>query len=185
MIFNIFLLILSIIIIFGIYILLRSNDSNVDNADYLIVLGHKLTNNKPNRVLLYRLNGTLDYARQNNCKIILCGGITLNNTKSEASIMKEYLLNNKIDENRIILEDKSTDTVENISNCKEYIKSKSNIVLLSSNYHIVRSKMICKLFGLNVKGIGVYTPVCELLKHLIIEEIFIFIHYFRIKKKGA
>lgn len=184
MIINILIILIIFIFLYGIVLLVSAyKDSDVNNADYLIVLGHKLSNNMPNEVLKYRLRAALKYSDNNpNTKLILSGGITKNNTVSEASVMKEYLIKNGLEADRIILEDKSMDTIENIRNCKKYIERNSKIVLLSSNYHIVRSKMICKLVGLNVKGIGAYTPIVILLKHLIIEEIFIFIHYFRIKK---
>lgn len=187
MIINILLAILIVIIIYALLIIILAYiDSDTNNADYLIVLGHKLHNDLPNEVLKYRLRGALKYADNNmNTKIVLSGGKTKGNTISEASVMKEYLIKNGIDSRRIILEDKSTDTVENISNCKTYIDINSKVVLLSSNYHIVRSKMICRLLGLKVKGIGVFTPIISLIKHIAIEELFIFIHYFRIKNKGA
>lgn len=183
MIINILLIIISIIIIYGLIILLGSFDSNTDNADYIIVLGHQLDNDKADEVLKYRLRKTLKYLDEYDCKCILSGGITSNNTKSEASIMKEYLIKNGISESRIICEDKSTDTIENINNCIKLIESNKKVVLISSNYHILRSKMICRLLGLRVKGIGVYTPILDLLKHIPIEEVFIFIHYFRTKNK--
>lgn len=184
MIIKIAFIILGIIFVYGAIILLCSFDHNTNYADYLIVLGHKLKNDCADDVLLYRLKETLKYA-QNNKKttIVLSGGITKGNTVSEAYIMKQYLVLNNVDETRIILEDKSTDTVENIENCLEYINKENKVVLISSNYHILRSKMICKLLGIDVLGIGVYTPIFELTKHLLIEELFIFIHYNRIKKK--
>lgn len=185
MISKILLLILTAIIVFGIFILLLSKDSDVDNADYVIVLGHKLNNNHADETFKYRLRKALEYADNNpNSKFVLSGGITKGNTISEAQIMKDYLTKNGV-ANELILEDKSIDTVENIINCKNYIDNKQKVVLISSNYHIVRSRMICRLLGLKVKGIGVYTPIFVLLKHLPIEELFIFIHYFRIKKRGA
>lgn len=185
MIIKILLIVSAIILVYGLLILIGSFGLNTDNADYIIVLGHKLNNNKISNVLEYRLNKVLEYSENNNCKIILSGGITSNNTISEAEVMKDYLVNNGINESRIILEDKSTDTVENIRNCKEYVDSKSKIVVISSNYHIVRAKMICRLLGLNAKGIGTYTPIIDLIIHLAIEEVFIFINYFRIIRKDV
>lgn len=183
MIIRVLILLLLIIIIYGLVILLGSLDYDTENADYIITLGHALKNDEIDSVLRYRLKKTLKYLDIYDSKVILSGGITHNNTSSEAYVMKEYLIKNGISDKRIILEDKSIDTIENIKNCVEYIKPNSKVVIISSNYHILRAKMICKLYGLNVKGIGTYTPFVELIKHLIIEEIFIFVHYFRIKKQ--
>ena len=183
MLFKTLLIIFLFLLLYSLIILLGYFDSDTDNADYLIVLGHKLDNDCIDKVLRYRLKKTVDYLDRNiNTVVILSGGITPNNTKSEASVMKEYLIKNGI-QNRIILEDKSCDTVENIANCKNIIKDNSKIVLISSNYHVLRAKLICKLNGLKVKTIACYTPLLELIKHLFIEMIFIPIHYFRIRKK--
>ena len=184
MIFKILIALLLLIVIYGLIILLGCFDFDTDDADYILVLGHKLENDKADEVLKHRLRKTIKYLDNNpNTKVILSGGITKDNTISEASCMKDYLVKNGIDTNIITLEDKSTDTVENIENCLNYINQKDKITLISSNYHVLRSKMICRLLGLKVKGIGCYTPIIDLLKHIPIEEVFIFIHYFRIKKK--
>lgn len=183
MIIRIILIWISIIVLYGLIILLGSINFNTENADYIIVLGHKLEKNKADEVLKYRLRRTLKYLDTYDCKCILSGGITSGNTLSEATIMKEYLIKNGIDTCRIITEDRSTDTIENIENCIKLIEPNKKVILISSNYHIVRAKMICNLLGLKVKGIGTYTPVIDLLKHIPIEEVFIFIHYFRIKRK--
>lgn len=184
MIFKILISLLLLIVIYGLIIILGCFDTNTENADYVLVLGHQLENDKADEVLKYRLRKTIKYLDKNpNTKVVLSGGITKNNAISEASYMKDYLVKNGINPSIITLEDKSTDTVENIENCLNYINKKDKITLISSNYHVLRAKMICNLLGLKVKGIGCYTPILDLLKHIPIEEVYIFIHYFRIKKK--
>jgi len=170
-----------LLISYGLVIILGSFDKNTDDADYLIVLGHALNNNKADNVLIYRLEKATYYLKKFNCKVVLSGGITKNNTISEAQVMKEYLIAQNINESRIILEDKSIDTVENIKNCLNYIDSTKKVTLISSNYHVFRSKMICKLLGLNVNVIGTFTPILEFIKHMFIEEVFIIINYVRLK----
>ena len=176
--------ILLIIIIYGLLILILGINFDTDSADFLIVLGHKLNKDKIDDVLKYRLDKTIKYSKNNpNTKIVLTGGITKNNTLSEAYVMQEYLIKNGIDSSLIILEDKAKDTIENIHNSLDYIDSNSKTIVLSSNYHVFRAKVICYLLGLKVKTIGVYTPMIQLILHLPIEEIFIFIHSYRIKKQ--
>ena len=185
MLIKILLIVLFIIVLYAILILILPIDRNVDNAEYAIILGHKLNNNEISDVLRYRLKKSIKYIDKNpKTKIVLSGGITENNTVSEASVMQEYLIKNGIDSNSIILEDKSLDTVENINNCLNYIDPNSKVLIISSNYHILRSKMICKLLGFkNIKALGCCTPILDLIKHLAIEEVYMFIHYFRIKNR--
>ena len=172
-----------LIILYALIILLFGISFNTKNADYIILLGHKLINNQPSEVLKYRIKTTLRYLKSNDkCKIVLSGGITSNNTVSEAEIMMKMLLENNVDKNRIILEDKSIDTVENFINCYKYIPHNNKIVIISSNYHLLRSKMISRLLGVKTKAIGSYTPIKDLIIHLGIEEVYLIKHYIRIKK---
>lgn len=183
MIIRVILIIVFIYLLLGFVIVQLGKSFDTDNADYLIILGHKLSNNKPDEVLLNRLRKALEYIDENEqCNIVLSGGITSNNTISEAQIMRTYLIKNGVNSNRIILEDKSIDTVENIRNSCNYILPDKKIAILSSSYHTLRARMICKECGLNVKTIQAKTPLFELIKHTIIEIIFIPVNYFRLKK---
>ena len=63
--------------------------------------------------------------------------------------MKEFLLNNDIDERKILIENKSTTTEENIINSLEILKSKNlienkSIVLVSNQVHLRRIGMELK-----------------------------------------
>ena len=183
MIIKILLVLFAIYVIYSLIILLGCFDNDTDNADYVITLGHKLVNDKPDEVLRNRLKATLKYADLNeNCLFILSGGKIENNTISEAEFMKNYLIKNGIDSNRLLIEDKSLNTIQNIQNSKDLIDTSKKIVIITSNYHMFRTKMICKNLGLNVHGISTKTPILELLKHLLIEQIFIIKNYFDTKK---
>lgn len=50
--------------------------------------------------------------------VVVSGGQGMDEEVSEAFAMKEYLTNKGISEDRIIMEDKSTNTLENIKNTK-------------------------------------------------------------------
>lgn len=186
MIIRILFTIILVYLLIGILIVIFGHSFDTENADYLIVLGNCLIDNKPSLILKNRLRKALQYIDKNDtCKIILSGGVTKNNTISEAEYMKTYLVKNGIDNNRIILEDKSIDTVENIMNCRSIIESNSKVVVLSSSYHTLRARMICKLCGLKVKTIQAHTPIKDFIKHIGIEILYIPIHYRRITKKQS
>jgi hypothetical protein len=88
-----------------------------------------------------------------------------------ANVGSEYLTALGIDEERLIKEDKSTDTIENIKNSFEYITINSKIAVLSSQYHVFRAKLICKRLGLDVVGIGCYAPVTLYPNQLLFEKL--------------
>jgi len=147
-------------------------DSGTENADTVLVLGYQLDDNEMTSTLKYRLDKTYQYAINNpNSHFVLCGGITRENTVSEAEVMKKYLLSKGIEETRMTCEDQSTDTIENIQNSLKYIDKQSNIIVLSSNYHVYRAKLICEKAGLEVKTLGSKAPIYLIPHQCLLEKI--------------
>ena len=91
-------------------------------------------------------------------KAVCCGGCFRKEQKiSEAEIIKRFLVNNGIDENRILLEDKSTTTYENFDFALKIIENDSGktvndtkIAFLTSDYHVFRSGVIAKQMGIKI-----------------------------------
>ena len=171
-----------IILVYGFVILLSALIQHKKSADFLIILGSGLEDNKPNKQMIDRLNRAIEYLNSYDCNaIIVTGGLTHNNTISEAEVMKNYLLEKGILK-KIIVEDKATNTIENIHNSSMYFQRRDRLVLVSNDYHILRSKMICRMFDYkNVKSISCKTSFKDLLIHIPIEEVFIIIDFFKIK----
>lgn len=92
------------------------NGHHVDKEkpDYLMVLGAGLRGTKISTSLLYRLETALDFHElYPDVKIIVSGGQGEGEKISEASAMRNFLVDNGVDSSQIIMEDKSTDTYEN------------------------------------------------------------------------
>ena len=84
----IFLVILSLIIS-------KMNVKPVKNLDYILVLGAQVKESGPSVILRYRLDRTVSYLKENdNTLVIVSGGQGANEKATEASVMKEYLVNN-------------------------------------------------------------------------------------------
>lgn len=84
----IFLVILS-------FIISKMNVKPVKNLDYIIVLGAQVKESGPSVVLRYRLDRAVSYLKENdNTLVIVSGGQGANEKATEASVMKEYLVNN-------------------------------------------------------------------------------------------
>ncbi len=84
----IFLVILSLIIS-------KMNVKPVKNLDYIIVLGAQVKESGPSVILRYRLDRAVSYLKENdNTLVIVSGGQGANEKATEASVMKEYLVNN-------------------------------------------------------------------------------------------
>lgn len=129
-----------------------------DDCDYLMVLGGNVFGaDTPSPQLLERMKAAAAYCKENEkCFIVPCGGcFRPEQKKSEAQIIASYLVEQGIDEGRIVLEDKSTTTYENFEFALEIIKNHSGkpvnenkIAFLSSDYHIHRASIIAKRCGL-------------------------------------
>ncbi len=140
-----------------------------DDCDYLMILGGDIIGaDTPSPQLFERMKAAAIYLKENrDCIIVPCGGcFREGQKKSEAEIIASYLIQEGIDGDRIILEDRSTTTFENFLFAAEIIKNHSkknindaNIAFLSSTYHIYRSSVIAKACGIeNVGKVSCVTP---------------------------
>lgn len=163
---------LTIQAILSIVILCNSISFDTSKADKVFVLGYQLENNQMTSTLVSRVDKAYDYAKENpDSVIIVSGGVTGKNKVSEASLMKNALISFGLDEGRIITEENSKDTIENIKYCKNLISSGEDVVIISSHYHCARIKLIAKEQGLEVKTIGANCPINLLMNQLMIEKI--------------
>lgn len=132
-----------------------------NNADYLIVLGAGLKKNKPTLALKYRIETAAEYAKENpKTKIIVSGGQGKDELISEAECMKIELIKLGIEEERIIKEDLSTNTYENMKYSKKYIQDYElkNGIVVTNDYHLYRSIKLAEKQGLNIVGLPAKTP---------------------------
>ena len=154
-------IIIPILLLFEIPILNASHSDLPENTDYLILLGAGVNGTTPSLSLLDRLESTTTYLKTHpNCMIIVSGGQGYGEEISEAEAMETYLLNQGIDPQRIIKEDRSTNTVENITYSYQLIPNQNEdpiVAIVSSEYHIFRAKFIANQLGHNVYALAAPT----------------------------
>ena len=129
-----------------------------EDLDYLFVLGDHIEGEEtPGKSLVRRIVRAYEYLTEHPDTIaITCGGcFREGQKKSEAQIIKEFLMRMGISEDRILLEDKSTTTNENFLFGKEILEnhaskplSELNVGFLTSDYHLFRAGLIAKINGL-------------------------------------
>ena len=119
----------------------------------VIILGLALENGKPVRDLYYRVETGQKYWEQHDdVTLILTGGNPDKSGKTEADVMHDILAERGVPEERMYLENKSENTVENFENTAKMIDPATPIVLVSSNYHMSRAVRLAKQAGLtNIK----------------------------------
>jgi uncharacterized SAM-binding protein YcdF (DUF218 family) len=135
-------------------------------ADYIIILGARVKGEVPSLALQYRIDSAALYMKNNQQTIaIASGGQGAGEDISEAESIKRGLVQHGIHESRILLEDKSTDTVENIKYSKKLIPQNLHTGLLVTNdFHLYRAKSIARDQGLNLEGLPAKTPVVAIPK---------------------
>lgn len=162
-------------------IISKMNIKIENNLDYIIVLGAQVKSSGPSIVLKYRLDEAIKYLNENeNTLVVVSGGKGINEPDAEANIMKNYLINNGINEEKIIVEDKSHSTKENIINSKQLIEKDKNVGIVTNNFHVFRAMQIASENGLNAKGIPskstfIYLPN-NLLREFFAEIKFLIFH---------
>lgn len=149
--------------------------------DYLLILGCRVRGNEAEKTLYMRAEKAAEYLKEHkNTVAIACGGIVHKDQYiSEAEAIRGILISKGIEKERIILEDKSTTTVENFLNAKKIIDSLGSfnterIAFLSSEFHLLRAAFIAKKKAFSCQTVAAPSPKKELLKNYI-REYFAFI----------
>lgn len=127
------------------------------DLDYIIVLGAHMKENGPSTILKMRLDKALSYLKDNpDTIVIVSGGQGSDEPVSEAQGMYDYLVQNGVAGDKIIMEDQSKNTYENLKFSADYINMKENSVgVVTSNFHVYRSVKIAKKQGYeNVCGVA-------------------------------
>ncbi len=139
------------------YMLLRDGKTNAENQKILVVLGCRVKGDVPSKALKKRVDSAYLYLMSNpQSKAVLSGGQGKDEFISEALCMKEMLTKRGISPDRLMLEDRSVSTYENIKFSMKYIEEAgvNEIAVATSEYHQKRAKLICKKFGLTAYSVS-------------------------------
>lgn len=116
--------------------------------DYVIVLGAHVRSTGPSRALALRLDAALDYAADNPDTIfIVSGGQGSNEPCTEADAMKTYLETHGFSSDRILTEDQSTNTRENLIFSAELIPDGATVGIITNGFHVCRSLHLADALG--------------------------------------
>jgi len=153
-------------------IIFHANQEADQDMDYLIVLGAQVRGTRVTKTLQKRLDTATIYLKENPKTLaIVSGGQGAGEDISEAEAMKKYLLEQGIAENRIIKEDKSTNTDENIRYSKNIINDEdATTAIVTNGFHVYRAVAIAKKQGLNhVQGLAAPSDQILLINYYVRE----------------
>jgi len=138
----------SFLIIYG------ESDSTAYKEDAVIVLGAAVHGKTPSLTLKKRLDKTVEYHKQNpDAIIIVSGGQGPQEDLTEAEAMRDYLVGQGVNPDKIIEEGKATSTYENFKFSKEfldeYFSGEYNVCFITNEYHIMRAGFCAKEAGIS------------------------------------
>lgn len=136
-------------------------------SDVAIVLGAAILDGEVSPVYRERINhgiylyenGYVDY-------IILTGGFGEGSYKSDSQVAKEYALSQGVPEERILIEEKSTITEENLEFSKEVMEENNleTAIIVSDPLHMKRSMLMAEDYNINSLSSPTTTSMYKSLK---------------------
>ena len=129
--------------------------SSLPEKTVVVNLGAKVNHDsEPGKILRKRLDVTYEILAENESLIcVASGGQGSDEPISEALCMKNYLTAKGIEEERVLMEAASTDTIQNIKNTLALLREKGmedyRIAFVTTNFHIPRVKVLAADFGID------------------------------------
>lgn len=145
---------------------------------YLIVLGTTVEGTEPSPMLQDRITAAAKYMQAHPDVIAIATGGKADETNiSEAECMFNGLVALGIDPSRIRMEDKATSTAENFEFSLKLLEEElgrvpRNVGVLSSEFHLLRAKMIAESYDIRVSTVAAGTSDMETFFRYFVREIF-------------
>ena len=136
------------------------NEADGSN-EYVVILGAKVKpGGIPSQSLKNRLDAAVDYLQKYpTVKAIVTGGQGADEDRTEASVMADYLIEHGIAEDRVLLEDQSTTTYENLLFAKKLLPANTeSITIISNDFHLKRATILARKLGLKADVVAAPTP---------------------------
>ncbi len=137
------------------------------DKDFLIILGCGIRKDgTPSPLLRGRIDRALRFADKQKALtgkepvFVTSGGKGPDEPISESASMKRYLLEQGVPEARIVEEDRSTDTLENMKFSKEKIRAldpEAKVAFATTNYHVFRGGLCARRVKMRAVGMGAKT----------------------------
>ena len=126
------------------------------NADYIIVLGAGIIGSKVTPLLAARIEKGIELLRYNpNAVLIMSGGQGSGEDIPESKAMADYAIDKGVSAEKIILEQKSVSTEENLRFSREMMnKQNPQIIVVTTAYHMLRALILAKQQGIRCVGFG-------------------------------
>lgn len=119
----------------------------------MVILGCKVESWGPSRLLLDRLNEALDHLEDHpDMTVVVSGGQGPDEPTTEAAAMAEYLIENGVPAEQILVEDQSHNTVQNFQLSRKLLEQtgaelENGVLVVSNGFHLTRARMLARRTG--------------------------------------
>ena len=133
-----------------------AKDSQAGDCTVAVVLGAQVNGRTPSRILRERLDAAVSLAADNPSMILILSGSQGSGEEiTEAQAMKEYLTGHGIPSERLLLEEKSTDTMENLYFSMKLAEENrihpKQICIVTSEFHCARASFLARRLGISAR----------------------------------
>lgn len=135
-------------------VLAGSHDDVHGDPAVMIILGCQLREDGPSILLQDRLDEALDYLDGHpDMTVVVSGGQGPGEPATEARGMADYLIAHGVPEDRILLEERSRNTSQNLEYSKQVLEEsgvdwEGKLLVVSNGFHLARTRMLAQRYGL-------------------------------------
>lgn len=155
---------LSFIAVESLIIIAENTCSRDENANFVIIPGAGIfSDGRLTKTLTNRLDTAFEYLIvHENAICFVSGGKGENEPYTEAMAMKEYLVERGLPASRIIEEQNSSDTLQNMEFCSAMMDDlfpgvEKSAVIITSGYHVFRALFLARNNGIKASAIAAPT----------------------------
>ena len=118
----------------------------------MVILGCQVMERGPSELLQDRLDTALDYLEtQPDMTVVVSGGQGSNEPESEAACMRDYLVEHGVESGRILMEDQSHSTAENLRFTQQVLEDNGleadgGLLIVSNGFHLARVRMLAERY---------------------------------------
>ena len=164
------------VIVFAVFEIPVVRDARTDTGAHpnaIIVLGAGVNGSTPSLSMCNRLDAALDYLGAHpDALAVVSGGQGEGEDITEAEAMADYLTTHGIDSARIVQEDRSRTTHENLENSFAILRARDGVGIVTSEYHLYRAKRMARALGAEPVGIAAETTLPSMRINYFIREAF-------------
>lgn len=150
------------LIAFTVYAILYGRITRPRHADAVVVLGAGLNGTEPTPLLAARVDHGIAVLRRlrdagEEVTLVHSGGQGADEEISEAEAMARYAERAGVPREQMVLEDRSTTTGENLEFTRDLVGQDACLVVVTSNYHVLRAAALTEQLDLDARVVGAKT----------------------------